>query len=211
MFRERLSRFGVVKHSTDRHAVDVSRSHAEADDPACQEIHDGHDPVAIEHDGFASKEIDAPQAVLHVSDEREPRWTIATGRRSEAPSKDTTHHILANFDTERMSNLLGNSRAPESRIAALHLENRGDEFLRGPFGPWTPTGGWCEQQSVFPLDQRPVKAQQRRRFDSNRNLWEAFGRHHEGTDTEEQSIPGRQARGSFARSAKDQQLMLEKE
>jgi hypothetical protein len=72
-------------------------------------------------------------------------------------------------------------------------------------------GRWCEQQSVFSLHQRPVKAQQRRWSDSNRNLWEAFGRHQESTDTEEQSIPGRQARGSFARSAKDQQLVLEKE
>jgi hypothetical protein len=44
-------------------------------------------------------------------------------------SEDAAHHILADFDTERMSNLLGNSRAPESRIAVLHLENRGDKFL----------------------------------------------------------------------------------
>src|SRR5450755_1658641 len=86
IFREQLARYGVVKHSTDRRAVDVSRRHAEADDPACKEIHDGHDPVALEHDGVASKEIDAPQAVLHDSDEREPRWAIATGRRSEAQS-----------------------------------------------------------------------------------------------------------------------------
>jgi hypothetical protein len=50
-------------------------------------------------------------------------------------SEDAAHHILGDFDTERMGNLLGNSRAPESRIAALDLENRCNEFLRGPIGP----------------------------------------------------------------------------
>jgi hypothetical protein len=80
-------------------------------------------------------EVDAPQAVLHVSDEREPRWTIATGRRSEAPSKDTTHHILPDVDTERMGNLLGNSRAPESRIAVLHLVIAAMSSVEGPLGP----------------------------------------------------------------------------
>src|SRR5450631_2999678 len=129
IFRERLARYGVVKHSTDRHAVDVSRSHAEADDLACKEIHDGHDPVGLEHDGFASKEINARQAVLCVSDEGEPGWTIASRGTSEMLSEDAAHHILGDFDTERMGNLLGNSRAPESRIAALDLENRCNEFL----------------------------------------------------------------------------------
>jgi hypothetical protein len=126
-------------------------------------------------------------------------------------SEDAAHHILADVDTECMGNLLSNSRAPESRIAALHLENRGDEFLCGPFGPWAPTGCWCKQEAVFPLDQRPMKAQKRRRSDSNRNLWEALGRDQKDTDTEKQPIPGRQSRGSSARSTQDQQLMLEKE
>ena len=54
-----------------------------------------------------------------------------------------------------------------------------------PFRPWSLTGSGREQQSVFPLDQRPMKAQQRRRSDSDRNLWEAFGRHQEGTDAEQ--------------------------
>src|SRR5450755_1385496 len=118
IFREQLARYGVVKHSTDRRTVDVSRRHAEADDPACKEIHDGHDPVALEHDGFASKEIDAPQAVLRVSDEGEPGWTIASRGTSEMLSEVAAHHILADVDTECMGNLLSNSRAPESRITA---------------------------------------------------------------------------------------------
>jgi hypothetical protein len=110
------------------------------------------------------------------------------------PSEDAAHDIFVDLDAERMSHLLGNSRTTEARIAVLHFEDCRDEFLRGPFRSWSLTGSGREQQSIFPLDQRPVKAQQHRRSDSNRNLWEAFGRHQESTDAEEQPIPGRQAR-----------------
>ena len=59
------------------------------------------------------------------------------------------------------------------------------EFRRGPFRPWSLTGSGREQQSVLPLDQRPVKAQQRRGLNSNGNLWEAVGSHQEGTNAEQ--------------------------
>ena len=129
VLRERLARSGVIEHATDRHAVDVSRRNTEADDPAREEIHDDHDPVALENNRFTTEQIDVPQAVRCVSDEREPGWTIASRGTSEMLSEDAAHHILADVDTECMGNLLSNSRAPESRITALHLENRGDEFL----------------------------------------------------------------------------------
>jgi hypothetical protein len=119
----------VIEHATDRHAVGVSRRNAEADYSAREEIHDDQDPVALENNRFTSEQIDAPQAVRCVSDEGEPGWTIASRRTSEMLSEDAAHQILADVDTECMGNLLSNSRAPESRIAALHLENRGDEFL----------------------------------------------------------------------------------
>jgi hypothetical protein len=66
----------------------------------------------------------------------------------------------------------------------LHFEDRRDEFLRRPFRPWFLTGSGREQQSVFPLDQRSVRAQQRRRPDFSGDLWEAFGRDYEGTGAE---------------------------
>jgi hypothetical protein len=131
MLRERLTRSGLVEHATDRHAIDVSRLDANADDPTREQIHDDHDPVALEHNRFASEQIDAPQAVFHVSDEREPGGSLISGARSEMPSEDAAHDIFVDLDAKRVSNLLGNSRTPEARIAALHFEDRRDEFLRG--------------------------------------------------------------------------------
>jgi hypothetical protein len=144
MLRKRLSRYGVVEHATDRHAVDVRRLDANADEPACEQIHYDNDPVALEHDGLTSEQIDAPQAVLHVSDEREPGGSLISGGRSEMPSEDAAHNVFVDLDAERVRNLLGNSRTPESRIAALHFEDRRDEFLRGPFGPCSLTGSGRE-------------------------------------------------------------------
>jgi hypothetical protein len=129
VLRERLSRSGLVEHAADRHAIDVSRRNTEADDPAREEIHDDHDPVALENNRLTTEQIDVPQAVRCVSDEGEPGWTIPSRGASEMLSEDAAHHILADVDTECRGNLLSNSRTPESRIAALHLENRGDEFL----------------------------------------------------------------------------------
>jgi hypothetical protein len=56
-----------------------------------------------------------------------------------------------------------------------------------------------------------MKAQQRRRPDSNGNPWETVGSDQEGTDAEEQPIPRRESRGSVTRSVEDQQLMLQKQ
>ena len=144
MLRERLSRYGVVEHATERHAVDVRGLDANADDPAREQIHYDHDPVALEHNRFTSEQIDAPQAVLHVSDEREPGGSLISGGRAEMPSEDAAHDIFVDLDAKRVSNLLGNSRTPELRIAALHFEDRRDELLRGPFGPWSLTGSGRE-------------------------------------------------------------------
>ena len=56
-----------------------------------------------------------------------------------------------------------------------------------------------------------MKAQQRRRPDSNRNLGEAIGSDPEGTDAEQEPIPARESRSSFARSVEDDQLMFQNE
>ena len=46
----------------------------------------------------------------------------------------TAHDILVDLDAERMRDLLGDSHAAETRIAALYLEDRCDECRRRTFG-----------------------------------------------------------------------------
>src|SRR5450631_3865029 len=133
MLRERLAGYCLVEHATERHAIDVRRLGADADDLAREVIHHNHDPIALEHNGLTSEQIETPKAVLHVSNEREPGWALGSGGRSEVLSEDATHDVLVDLDAERMSNLLRNARQPKrglryfiSRIAAM-------SSFEGPF------------------------------------------------------------------------------
>jgi hypothetical protein len=54
--------------------------------------------------------------------------SLISGGRSEMPSEDAAHDVFVDLDAKCVSNLLGNSRTTEARIAVLHFEDRRDEF-----------------------------------------------------------------------------------
>ena len=58
----------VVEHAADAEAVDMRSFNSESDDTAREDVHDNHHPEALQQDGLASKQIDAPQAVAGFSD-----------------------------------------------------------------------------------------------------------------------------------------------
>jgi hypothetical protein len=64
---------GGVEHAAEVGAGDGAAVHADADEATRELVHDHEHPVAPAHDGLASKEVNAPQAVSRVSDERQPR------------------------------------------------------------------------------------------------------------------------------------------
>jgi len=66
----------LIEHSAESRTIDHAGLHGEADDSAGELIHHDHDPVGREDQRFAAKEIDAPQAIFGMPEEREPRWTI---------------------------------------------------------------------------------------------------------------------------------------
>ncbi len=50
----------LIEHSADSWSVDISGVHSESDDASRELIHDDHDPVSLEEQGFAAEEIDRP-------------------------------------------------------------------------------------------------------------------------------------------------------
>jgi hypothetical protein len=76
--------------------------------------------------------------------------------------QNPAHHVLVDLDAESMRDLLGNPGTAEARIAVLHLEDHGNQFLRRTLGSGPTTRLTREQQTVFPLNQCSVKSQQRR-------------------------------------------------
>src|ERR1700704_2669848 len=60
---------GGVEHEAEVNSVDRTAVHADSDEATRELVHHHQHPVAPEHDGLASKEVDAPEAVRGVSDE----------------------------------------------------------------------------------------------------------------------------------------------
>src|SRR5262249_31604712 len=65
----------LLEHPTKRQTIDDSGLNSKSDDPPRVLVHDYQDPIRPHAHGFASHEIDAPQTVLHVAQERKPRRT----------------------------------------------------------------------------------------------------------------------------------------
>ena len=66
MSRCALTMNGGVEHATEAGAIHGPTMHAETDDATRELVHDHEHPVATEHDGFAPKEIHAPQGLSCV-------------------------------------------------------------------------------------------------------------------------------------------------
>jgi hypothetical protein len=119
---------GLFGHGVDRTAV-----HADSDEATRELVHHHEHPVAPEHDGLASKEVNAPQAVCGVSDERQPRGPGAARGGAIVFRQHAVHNVLVDIDPERVRDDARNPGTAETRIARLELDDGLDECLAWPF------------------------------------------------------------------------------
>jgi len=108
----------------------VGRFDTESDDATRRDVHDDHHPETLQDDGFASEQVDAPNAVTGFSDGSEPRWAVSSALRIMIMvlRQNPTHHVLVDLRAECVRDLLGDSRAAKAGIEALHFEDCGDQF-----------------------------------------------------------------------------------
>jgi Formyl transferase len=118
----------TVEHVTDADAVDMRKFNSESDDTTCEDVHDDHHPEALQQDGLASKQIDAPQPVVCFSDGREPRRTLTAGLWGRVARKNPAHDVLVDFQAEGVLNLLGDAGTARARVEALNLEDCGHKW-----------------------------------------------------------------------------------
>jgi hypothetical protein len=121
---------GGVEHTAEVGAIDRTAMHADSYQATRELVHDHEHPVAAEHDGFAAEEVDAPQAVCRVSDERQPRGPGSARGWTGVLQQDAMDDVLVEVDPERLRDDPRNPRAPESRIARCELDDRLDENKR---------------------------------------------------------------------------------
>src|SRR5712691_12928900 len=112
-----LTMDGGVEHAADVGAIDGTTVHADSDEATGELVHDHEHPVAPEHDGLASKEVHAPQAVSRVSDERQPRGPGSARGGAIVFRQHAVHDVLVDVDAKRARDDAGNPRTAEPRIA----------------------------------------------------------------------------------------------
>src|SRR5712672_2344450 len=106
---------GLIEHAADADAVDMRGFDTESDDTTRKHVHHDHHTEALQQDGFAPNEIDAPQAVTGFSDGREPRRTFASRLWQRVVRQNPAYHVLVDFQAEGVRYLLGNAGAAELR------------------------------------------------------------------------------------------------
>ena len=126
----------LVKHATKRSPIDIPAVDAKADDAPSALVHHNQHPMRFQCDGFATKQVRAPQTAFRMADKREPRRPAIAGSRPIVLGEDTPHHILVDFDSKRLCALFGSPRTSVPGIPALHLNDALDAPLRWAFGSW---------------------------------------------------------------------------
>jgi hypothetical protein len=135
--RKRLSGDDLVEHPANRGATGISALN-KANDSTCEHVHHHHDPMAAQEYRFAAKQIDAPQAVLHMPDKAQPGRTICSRFGSIVFREHPADDVFVDIDAKGTRYLLCDARTANTGIAALELDDRVDEFLRWPFWSETP-------------------------------------------------------------------------
>ena len=91
--------------------------------------------MAAQEYRFAAKQIDAPQAVLHMPDIAQPGRTICSCFGSIVFREHPADDVFVDIDAKGVRNLLCDAGTANTGIAAFELDDRVDEFLRWSF--WT--------------------------------------------------------------------------
>ncbi len=66
---ERLDQNGGVEHAAQGDTINVTGMYTEADNAPSELIHNDKHPVALQKNGFTPKQVDAPKAILRVSEQ----------------------------------------------------------------------------------------------------------------------------------------------
>src|SRR5688572_26289057 len=84
----------LVEHAADGGTIEHGCAYTEANNSAGELIHHDHHPVGSQDQCLAAKEIDAPQTIFGVSEEREPGRALRAGLGSVAPGEHAAHDVL---------------------------------------------------------------------------------------------------------------------
>jgi len=151
---------------TECDPIDRTGMDAEANDPARVLIHNDQDPVGPQRGRLAAEQIHTPEAVFHVTQQREPGGPSGARLRQNVMGENPPHHVFVDWDVEGQGDLFSDSRTAPARIPLLHFHNRMDEFCTrsGPTPIDSALVGGTDSRSgrLSQLPRRPPSIDQNR-------------------------------------------------
>ena len=94
--------------------------------------------LRFEQDRFRPEQVHAPETILGMPKEREPRGSIVPAFGSIVGCQNPTDHILVEVHAKGLGQVLGNLRTAKARIALLEFTDGLNQFRCGPFGARLP-------------------------------------------------------------------------
>ena len=136
VFWSRLTRSGAIEHPTDRDACNICRFDAEANESACEDVHDQHDPMAAQENLFDAEQVDAPQAVLSQS------WVF------RSKSKNWDHKFNDLQDSKFIKNKLCDRTLFPGVVARYDSYSNGQSVVNNV----GEGAGWMQGMGLIPND-----------------------------------------------------------
>ena len=124
----------MVEHTAQGPAIHGSSMDATADDPPRVLVHHYQHPMASQDRRLAPEQVDAPQAILRMPQERQPGRTTRVGCRSIVRSEHSAHHVLVDVDRKGERDLLGDPRTAPPGVAPLHVDDGIDQCVGRSLG-----------------------------------------------------------------------------
>jgi len=94
----------------------------------CKLIHDDQNPVTPQEDRFGPEQVQAPETVFGMTQEREPRGSVVTAFGAVVCGQNSADHIFVEVDAKGLGQVLRNLRAAKSGVAPLEFTDGSDQF-----------------------------------------------------------------------------------
>ncbi len=125
----------LIKHPAQGESIDRALVYGKSNDPAAPLVHDEQHPVGMQGDGLTTKQIDTPQTVFCMADERQPGGSSALiGVVCVVGCQHAPHHILVYLNAKDIGNYHGDAWTTVTGVALFDFDNGFNQCLGRPFG-----------------------------------------------------------------------------
>ena len=84
--------------------------------------------MTAQQDRFDPEQVQAPETVFGMTQEREPRRSVVTAFGAVVCGQNSTDHIFVDVDTKGLGQVLRDLRAAEAGVAPLDFTDGLDQF-----------------------------------------------------------------------------------